>query len=81
MVLSEQPIRKCPGVKASRSLGFGESDEIGREFMTALILTNAVVSSSKVKRTLDRVRNRLDLAEFTAAFYKPPKCVALGGIN
>lgn len=73
--------RKCPGVRARRSVGSLDSGERGLEFRQASMRLNRVANSSKVSRVLEAVMRMWVLKLLTPACHRPPMWGAPGGIK
>lgn len=76
---NSEPIKKCPGVSALKSL---TSSVIGSlELRQASICARTVDISSNVSTELLTVRCKCRFTDFIPASHRPPKCGALGGIK
>ena len=75
-----QPIKKCPGVRGSKSFGSELMGDIGLELRIASTSVTRVWNSSKVKTVVPMTLFKCFLAALTPASQSPPKWGALGGI-
>ena len=74
-----QPIKKCPGVRGSKSFGSELMGDIGLELRYASTSVTRVWNSSKVKTVVHMTLFKCFLAALTPASQSPPKWGALGG--
>ena len=81
MFVNVSSIKKCPGVRTGRSLGYVEMGVSGRKFNIASISITRVLRCSKVKSSVPTAQIRCRLNDFIAASYKPPKWCEFGGLN
>lgn len=81
IVVSELPIRKCPGVNASRSSGSSERGLRGLEFSNVSICIRSVFISSYVRKFSPTTLFKWYFTDLTPASHWPPKCGAAGGLN
>lgn len=72
--LRDSPIRKLPGVSASKSSVSSLSWQSGREFKTASFYVRTVVDSSKVMDVVPTMRRRWCLVDLTTVSQMPPMC-------
>ena len=79
-LFGQVPMRKCPGVRGSKSLGTELIGDSGREFNIPSICITSVRNSSYERIVLPMIFLRCSLTAFTPASHNPPKCGARGGI-
>ena len=73
-LISESPMRKCPGVRTERWFGSVDKGVNDRELRIDSISMMSVLNCSNVSNSLPMTRLRWRLNDFTAASHSPPKC-------
>ena len=73
-LISESPMRKCPGARTKRSFGSVDIGVNGRELRIDSISIIGVLNCSNVSNSLPTTRLRWRLNDFTAASHSPLKC-------
>ena len=72
-LISESPMRECPGVRTKRSFGSVDIGVNDRELRIHSISMMSVLNCSNVSNSLPITRLTWRLNEFTAASHSPPK--------
>ena len=73
-LISESPMRKCPGVRIKRLFGSVDIRVNSRELRIDSISIMSVLNCTNASNSLPTTRLRWCLKDFTATSNSPPKC-------